>query len=222
MLNPVIAQRFTAYQVLCHPWIQQDGVAPDHPLDPAILSRMKQFTAMNKMKKIALRVIAERLTEEEIAGLKETFQMIDTDSSGSITFEELKIGLQKLGSRLMDEEIQKIMEAADVDKNGTIDYGEFITATLNLNKIEREENLLAAFAYFDKDGSGSISKQELQQACVDHNVGDAEIEQIISEIDQNNDGSIDYTEFVAMMRKGNRGAGRKRNSLLNDALMIES
>lgn len=39
-----------------HPWICKDGVAPDRPLDLAILSRMKQFTAMNKMKKIALRV----------------------------------------------------------------------------------------------------------------------------------------------------------------------
>ena len=39
-----------------HPWICEDGVAPDRPLDLAILSRMKQFTAMNKMKKIALRV----------------------------------------------------------------------------------------------------------------------------------------------------------------------
>jgi hypothetical protein len=34
---------------------------------------------MNKIKKMALRVIAERLSEEEIGGLKELFKMIDTD-----------------------------------------------------------------------------------------------------------------------------------------------
>lgn len=39
-----------------HPWVQVDGVAPDKPLDSAVLSRMKQFTAMNKLKKMALRV----------------------------------------------------------------------------------------------------------------------------------------------------------------------
>jgi calcium-dependent protein kinase len=33
-----------------------DGAAPDKPLDSAVLSRMKQFTAMNKLKKMALRV----------------------------------------------------------------------------------------------------------------------------------------------------------------------
>lgn len=40
-----------------HPWVQVDGVAPDKPLDSAVLSRLKQFSAMNKLKKMALRVI---------------------------------------------------------------------------------------------------------------------------------------------------------------------
>lgn len=39
-----------------HPWIQVDGDAPDKPLDSAVLSRLKQFSAMNKFKKMALRV----------------------------------------------------------------------------------------------------------------------------------------------------------------------
>lgn len=39
-----------------HPWVQVGGLAPDKPLDSAVLSRMKQFSAMNKLKKMALRV----------------------------------------------------------------------------------------------------------------------------------------------------------------------
>lgn len=39
-----------------HPWVQVDGVAADKPLDSAVLSRLKQFSAMNKLKKMALRV----------------------------------------------------------------------------------------------------------------------------------------------------------------------
>lgn len=41
-----------------HPWINDDNVAPDRPLGPAVLSRLKQFSAMNKIKKMALRVLA--------------------------------------------------------------------------------------------------------------------------------------------------------------------
>ncbi|XP_012479915.1 calcium-dependent protein kinase 26 [Gossypium raimondii] len=209
------SERLTAHEVLCHPWICENGVAPDRALDPAVLSRLKQFSAMNKLKKMALRVIAESLSEEEIAGLREMFTSMDTDNSGAITFDELKAGLRRYGSTLKDTEIRDLMDAADVDNSGTIDYGEFIAATVHLNKLEREEHLVAAFRYFDKDGSGYITVDELQQACAEHNMTDVLLEDIIREVDQDNDGRIDYGEFVAMMQKGNAGIGRRtmRNSV---------
>ncbi|XP_061367347.1 calcium-dependent protein kinase 26 [Gastrolobium bilobum] len=215
MLSSRPSERLTAHQVLCHPWICENGVAPDRSLDPAVLSRLKQFSAMNKLKKMALRVIAESLSEEEIAGLREMFQAMDTDNSGAITFDELKAGLRRYGSTLKDTEIRDLMEAADVDNSGTIDYGEFIAATVHLNKLEREEHLIAAFQYFDKDGSGYITVDELQAACAEHNMTDVFLEDIIKEVDQDNDGRIDYGEFAAMMQKGNAGIGRRtmRNSL---------
>ena len=43
---------------------------------------------------------------------------------------------------------------ADVDGNGTIDYLEFITATMHRHKLESYEHLYKAFQYFDKDNSG--------------------------------------------------------------------
>ncbi|RRT60810.1 hypothetical protein B296_00010427 [Ensete ventricosum] len=94
-----------------HPWIREQGVASDRALNPAVLSRLKQFSAMNKLKKMALRVIAESLSEEEIAGLREMFTAMDTDNSGAITFDELKAGLRRYGSTLKDTEIRDLMEA---------------------------------------------------------------------------------------------------------------
>lgn len=80
-----------------------------------------------------------------------------------------------------------ILVQADIDKSGTIDYVEFLAATLHLNKMEREENLLAAFSFFDKDGSGYITIDELQQACSEFGLGDdAHLDDMIKEIDQDN------------------------------------
>lgn len=59
----------------------------------------------------AVQVIAESLSEEEIAGLKEMFKAMDTDNSGAITFDELKAGLRRYGSTLKDTEIRDLMEA---------------------------------------------------------------------------------------------------------------
>jgi len=142
---------------------------------------MKQFKAMNKLKQLALKVntlnkknnyffacvklswqivsfhgkvIAENLSPEEIKGLKQMFNNMDTDKSGTITVEELKEGLRKLGSKISEAEVQKLMEAVDVDKSGSIDYTEFLTAMMNKHKLEKEEDLIRAFQYFDKDNSG--------------------------------------------------------------------
>nr|GME12133.1 calcium-dependent protein kinase 20-like [Ipomoea batatas] len=208
-------RRPTAHEILCHPWVRVGGVAPDKPLDSAVLSRLKQFSAMNKLKKIAIRVIAETLSEEEIAGLKEMFKMIDTDNSGQITLEELKKGLERAGANLQDSEIYSLLQAADTDNNGTIDYGEFIAAMLHLNKIQKEDHMFTAFSYFDKDGSGYITQDELQQACEKFGLMNAPIEEILSEVDQDNDGRIDYSEFVAMMRDSAKGS---QNSVQQPAL----
>lgn len=56
-------------------------------------------------------MIAENLSEEEIAGLKEMFKIIDTDNSGQITFEELKAGLKRFGANLKEAEIYDLMQA---------------------------------------------------------------------------------------------------------------
>ncbi|XP_059315358.1 calcium-dependent protein kinase 17-like [Lycium ferocissimum] len=203
MLTTDPKQRLTAIQVLNHPWIKEDGEAPDTPLDNAVLSRLKQFRAMNNFKKVALRVIAGCLSEEEIMGLKQMFKSMDTDNSGAITLEELKQGLAKQGTKLSDYEIQQLMEAADADGNGTIDYEEFITATMHMNRMDKEEHLYTAFQYFDKDNSGYITVEELEQALRDFGIDDGkDIKDIVAEVDSNNDGRINYDEFAAMMRKG--------------------
>uniref|UniRef100_A0A0D6R1B3 non-specific serine/threonine protein kinase n=1 Tax=Araucaria cunninghamii TaxID=56994 RepID=A0A0D6R1B3_ARACU len=210
MLKQDPKDRLTAQQVLNHPWVKEDGEAPDRPIDNAVLTRMKQFRAMNKLKKVALKVIAENLSEEEIVGLKEMFASMDTDNSGTITLEELKIGLARQGSRISDTEVKQLMEAADVDGDGTIDYIEFITATLNMNRVEREDHVFAAFQYFDKDNSGYITREELEEALIKYGMGDEEtIKDIIAEVDTDNDGRINYDEFVAMMRKGNPEGKRR-------------
>ncbi|CAK9141956.1 unnamed protein product [Ilex paraguariensis] len=203
MLQADPKERISAVDVLNHPWMREDGDASDKPIDIAVLSRMKQFRAMNKLKKVALKVIAENLSEEEIIGLKEIFKSMDTDNSGTITFEELKAGLPKLGTKLSESEVRQLMEAADVDGNGTIDYIEFITATMHVNRMEREDHLYRAFEYFDKDKSGHITMDELEHALKNYNMGDEKtIKEIIAEVDTDHDGKINYDEFVAMMRKG--------------------
>ncbi|GLU23669.1 hypothetical protein SLE2022_396580 [Rubroshorea leprosula] len=140
---------------------------------------------MNKLKQIALKVIAESLSAEEIQGLNQMFANMDTDNSGTITYDELKAGLARLGSKLTEAEVKQLMEAADLDGTGTIDYIEFITATMHRHRLERDEHLYKAFQHFDKDNSGFITMDDLEAAMKEYGMGDdASIKQIISEVTQ--------------------------------------
>ena len=56
-------------------------------------------------------MIAENLSTEEIQGLKSMFMNMDTDKSGTITYEELKTGLARLGSKLTEAEVRQLMDA---------------------------------------------------------------------------------------------------------------
>ena len=45
---------------------------------------------------------------------------------------------------------------ADIDQSKTIDYFEFIAASMDRHKVEKEESLFNAFQYFDKDNNGLL------------------------------------------------------------------
>jgi len=74
------------------------GVASDKPLNNAVVERLKGFTAMNHLKKEALKIIAVNLPKEEIKGLQKMFQTIDKDGSGTITIDEFKNMLKGMTS----------------------------------------------------------------------------------------------------------------------------
>ena len=61
-----------------------------------------------------VQVIAEHLTIEEVEVIRDMFRLMDTNNDGVVTFEELKAGLQKVGSKLTEIEMKMLMEAVSV------------------------------------------------------------------------------------------------------------
>ncbi|GLU19334.1 hypothetical protein SLE2022_355900 [Rubroshorea leprosula] len=182
---------------------------------------------MNKLKKRALRVIAEHLSVEEVAGIKDAFTMMDTGNRGKINLEELRIGLQKIGQQIPDADLQILMEAADVDGDGTLNYGEFMAVSVHLKKMANDEHLHKAFAFFDQNQSSYIEIDELRGALYDDVDTSSEevINAIMLDVDTDKDGRISFEEFAAMMkagtdwRKASRQYSRERFNSLSLKLM---
>ncbi|XP_022856925.1 calcium-dependent protein kinase 32-like [Olea europaea var. sylvestris] len=227
MLNPDPKQRLTAQEVLDHPWLQNAKSAPNISLGETVRARLKQFSMMNKLKKRALRVIAEHLSVEEVAGIKEAFKLMDTGNKGKIDINELRIGLQKLGHQIPDADLQVLMEAGDIDKDGYLNCGEFVAISVHLRKMGNDEHLRKAFEFFDRNQSGYIEIEELRDTFADEVESTSEevINAIIQDVDTDKDGRISYDEFAAMMksgtdwRKASRQYSRERYNSLSLKLM---
>jgi len=59
-------------------------------------------------------VIADHLSSEEAAGIKEGFELMDSGNNGKINIDELRVGLQKLGHQIPDGDVQILMEAVSI------------------------------------------------------------------------------------------------------------
>lgn len=221
LLTMDATKRPTCSEILQHPWLKQEGHGSDKPLDNVVLSRMKNFAAMHKLKKTALMVVGACLSAEEIAGMKRLFKTIDADGSGTITVKELQDAIKQWGHKIPAEEVMAIMAAADVDGDGFIDYNEFVAATLNVNQLEKEDLIYKAFQEFDEDGSNSISTEELEKALAKFGITD-DVHELIKMADKNGDGQIDFQEFVLLMRETNKDltAAGASGSLLRGKLPL--
>jgi calcium-dependent protein kinase len=227
MLNPDPKRRLTAQEVLDHPWLINAKKAPNVSLGETVRARLKQFSVMNKLKKRALRVIAEHLSVEEAAGLKEGFKLMDTSNKGKINIDELRLGLHKLGHQIPDVDVQILMEAGDVDRDGYLDYGEYVAISVHLRKMGNDEHLHKAFDFFDQNKSGYIEMEELRDALSDEIETNSEevINAIMHDVDTDKDGKISYEEFTNMMkagtdwRKASRQYSRERFNSLSLKLM---
>lgn len=96
-------------------------------------------------------IVSQLMTNKEKNDLKEIFTALDKNGDGMLTQEELLEGYKKLykSEERAIAEVQNLMEKADADNNGFIDYSEFLVAMANKKKILSKANVKRAFDLFD-------------------------------------------------------------------------
>ncbi|TNV82197.1 hypothetical protein FGO68_gene11040 [Halteria grandinella] len=199
-------RRISASSALMHPWIQNntENMAIEDAQHSDAMKNLQSFNASNKLASAALTFMTTHMiSTEEMRELQKTFEALDTTKDGRLSREELLDGYTKLMGQVAAElEVERIMNSVDVDKNGTIDYSEFITATMNKDKLLTGERLKNAFDYFDKNKSGFINLQEIKM-MLDHGrmIDERVWKELIQSVDLNGDGEISFAEFQKMMEQ---------------------
>lgn len=142
------------------------------------------------------------LTPEQIKEAKEAFALFDKDHSGTITVKELGTAMRALGQNPTENEVQEMINEVDANGNGIIDFAEFLNLyATHMKDPFSEAELQEAFATFDRDGNGQISKDELMHIMTNlgEKLSDGEIAAMIQDADVDGNGMINYKEFVRMI-----------------------
>lgn len=101
------------------------------------------------------------------------------------------------------------MDSIDTDKNGKINYTEFLAFAMEKEKLFKEENIKSAFRMLDKDGNGFVERSELQEVFKRNFLLNLEngwntmngksLDEVILSCDKDGNGIIDYNEFKSAM-----------------------
>ncbi|ACC81453.1 EF-hand domain-containing protein [Nostoc punctiforme] len=138
------------------------------------------------------------IDEQEIEKLWQAFKVLDVDGNGAISTDELGEVMRSLGQNPTETGLRDLIKEIDVDLSGTIDFDEF--KTLMIAKVgDRESRLKLAFSAFDEDNSGQITAVELRTVMSQFGLTDAELKEMLQEVDHDGDGSIDFEEFCQLV-----------------------
>ena len=144
----------------------------------------------------------EYITDDQRKDLQDIFDQFDKDKDGKISGKELANAMVSMGQNPTDDEINEMMREVDLNQDGKIDFDEFmILMTKNSPDTQAEEEVINAFRVFDKEGNGLIASSELKHIMmtIGDKMSEEEADEMVNEADIDEDGMINYEEFVRMM-----------------------
>ena len=168
------------------------------------------------------------------ANLEVTFAAFDVNRDGTVNKREFEDGLRKLEIMMTTREIDECFRVLDSSRRGSINYKDFATlfsrSKLRLHYLTTEirrslalarVNLRQAFSMFDRNGTGRVSKQDFEAGIRKLNirgVTERDIGSMISTMDVDRNGYMDYREFVRHFAGDNTDALRKITMQIRDLL----
>merc|ERR1712189_4882 len=158
--------------------------------------------------------LEDQFTAEEISRLSKIFKKLDTDKSGTLSFQEI-LDLPAVKKNPL---ARRIIAVLDHDMSGEIDFKEFVHGMCQFSSHgDRETKLKFAFKIYDMDNDGYITTEDLYQVLKlmvgsNHlhkfcrcNLKDDQLQQLVNRTirsaDVNQDGKISFEEFCKIVGK---------------------
>jgi calcium-dependent protein kinase len=206
-------QRISAEQALNHPWFKEFksqekyNKINDKNTMKNLIENLKTYRRTSVIQETALAYLVHHFPQiKDVVNSCKLFNQIDNNGDGKISKAELLKGFsERYTSDTLESDVEEIYKNLDMDNNGYIEYEEFVRAAVSKEYFVKENVLRYAFRYFDKDGSGEITFDEIEalfsQSVPDKTKVHETLSNIIKEVDINEDGKITYDEFCKVMKR---------------------
>jgi calcium-dependent protein kinase len=192
-------QRPSAADILETKWIKENAPHAKNLAIGVDWNHIRDYSHLNLMQKSVINFTAFHLNEEDTMKFVEMFKSLDENNDGVLSMEEIRKGVEecKFDGKITGDDVVNMFNEMDVDKNGLVNYTEFVSALMDFRKMIKKEQLLECFKSYDTDGSGKISFEEFCDMIKPQNEKEKkELQDLYNKFDDNGDGEIDFDEFV--------------------------
>ena len=200
-------KRVSLEDALRHPFLKkadtmylEDGSHRRTEPSNDVVQSLQGFMEMSKFKQVVMGAVAFTLTPNQIADLKEEFHAIDTDHSGTISMKELRESMATVRGLKDDSKLHDLIKGIDINSDFEINYNDFVAAAMVKRISIDEDRLHLAFEALDVDEKGYLDYDSIKQA-VGGDIPESEINNMLTSIDEDGDGKIDYKEFMHFWKK---------------------
>lgn len=192
--------RLSASAALQHPWVQSSDIG-SHDLVSTLL-RVKDFSNKNKFQEVIYTyILSHIIPHEQLKTLKLIFQQLDYNADGKLSKNEILYVLrEEMEIERATEAVEIIFNNGDSDKNGYLEYSEFLRAAIERENLLSDENIEKTFKMIDSSGDGIVTYAEFQDSF-GSDLPASVISELLLLIDPNKTGKILFSQFRDFLRE---------------------
>ncbi|OQS03756.1 calcium-dependent protein kinase [Thraustotheca clavata] len=198
LLEADIKNRYTALQVLMHPWIKSADIAlsPTSQIDN-VIKRLSEYASFGRMMRAGLLAVAFCCPSIDISDIKQAFDELTVLHNGVLTIKDLQ--QVSLTEKYPSVDFAKIFSSLDMENSNQVTFLEFVSAVMNPTTVD-EKVLKKAYLLFNPDDSKGGIREEGLARLLGTDVDDISIKEMIGVADSDKDGAINYEEFVKIIQ----------------------
>ena len=206
LLEPKISRRIKAIDALKHPFFKE-SFNPDTAFtqnkDISIIEELPNLNIPHSQfhRAIISYMCGNFISKDEEKKLRTTFRYIDYDGKSFLTKYKIEKVLKENGTLITKDSVQKIIDALDIDKDGVIEYQEYIQGLCDKNTLFNECNLKNVFTTIDNDNKGYITSEDIKKFCFPNKtVNDEAIQEYLKQFGMRIDDKLNFDDFVYIIQ----------------------